>query len=64
MKQYKTEKESEYYVITPSNTHGQTVRGEKIHFASINSIETFDTFEEYENKCNELNIILEDDFNN
>ena len=64
MKQYKTEKESEYYVITPSKAHGQTVKGEKIHFASINSIETFATFEEYEKKCNELNIILEYDYNN
>jgi len=45
MKKYETTKEIEYYVILPSRAHGVTTKGEKIHFANINDIETFDSEE-------------------
>ena len=60
MKRYKTEKESEYYILTPSLANGLTVKGEKIHFADRNEIELFNSFEDYEKKCSELGIEIEE----
>ena len=61
MKKYETKKEKEYYLITPSNAHGETILGEKIHFSSINDIQTFDNKEDYLAKLDELNIDYDND---
>ena len=61
MKKYETKKEKEYYVILPSRAHGVTTKGEKIHFANINDIETFDSEEDYKDRLEELNIDYDND---
>ena len=61
MKKYETTKEKEFYLITPSLAHGETRLGEKIHFASINDIQTFDNEDDYHSKLEELNIDYDND---
>ena len=60
MKQYKTEKESEYYILSPSLANGLTVKGERINYSDINKMNVFNSFEDYEKKCFELGIDIED----
>ena len=61
MKKHETTKEKEYYILTPSEAHGVTIKGEKIHYSDKNSIEVFDTEESYIAKLIELNIEYDND---
>lgn len=59
MKNYKTDLEKEYYILTPRNIGGELTKGIQVSYNDSLEIETFDNFEDYELRCNELGIEIE-----
>ena len=61
MKNFKTDKTKEWYILTPANAHGfisKTSRG--LFYNEINDIETFDNEEDYLAKINELGLVIDE----
>ena len=60
MKEFKTELEKEWYILTPINVGGYIINdGISVHYKDGLGIETFDNYEGYEVRCNELGIEIE-----
>lgn len=60
MKNYKTDLEKEYYILTPRNIGGELTQGIQVSYHDSLEIETFDNELDYLIRCEDLGIKIDE----